>query len=276
MQPASHRPRRHQDSISCAAGASATPISRAAVDPRDRRCYFFHRPQFRHRLQGRHADRGAEPRRRRPISRTMRATARRARPRRGAGAGVRRADDVLIRVAAQPGGDAAQQAVVDKVRGALGDATTTIAASRWSARACRANCWPTARSALVLAIVGILVYIWFRFEWQFALGAMIANVHDVVLTIGFFVAHPDRLRPDQHRGAPDDHRLFAERHRRHLRPHPRDAAPLQEDADCRSCSTSRSTRRCRARSSRTSTVTLGAARAVLVRRPRRSAASPPP
>jgi preprotein translocase subunit SecF len=31
----------------------------------------------------------------------------------------------------------------------------------------------------------ILIYLWFRFEWQFALGAMIANVHDLVLTIGF-------------------------------------------------------------------------------------------
>jgi preprotein translocase subunit SecF len=37
----------------------------------------------------------------------------------------------------------------------------------------------------MLAILAILVYLWFRFEWQFALGAMIANVHDLVLTIGF-------------------------------------------------------------------------------------------
>jgi preprotein translocase subunit SecF len=38
---------------------------------------------------------------------------------------------------------------------------------------------------LILAIISILIYLWFRFEWQFALGAMIANVHDIVLTIGF-------------------------------------------------------------------------------------------
>ena len=38
---------------------------------------------------------------------------------------------------------------------------------------------------LMLAIFAILIYLWFRFEWQFALGAMIANVHDIVLTIGF-------------------------------------------------------------------------------------------
>jgi preprotein translocase subunit SecF len=35
------------------------------------------------------------------------------------------------------------------------------------------------------AIAAILCYLWFRFEWQFALGAMIANVHDIVLTLGF-------------------------------------------------------------------------------------------
>src|SRR5919204_333125 len=34
-------------------------------------------------------------------------------------------------------------------------------------------------------ISAILIYLWFRFEWQFSLGAMIANVHDLVLTIGY-------------------------------------------------------------------------------------------
>jgi preprotein translocase subunit SecF len=45
---------------------------------------------------------------------------------------------------------------------------------------------------LVLAIGAILIYLWFRFEWQFALGAMIANVHDLVLTVGFMsLTHVD-------------------------------------------------------------------------------------
>jgi len=39
---------------------------------------------------------------------------------------------------------------------------------------------------VVLAIVGVLIYLWFRFEWQFAIGAVIATMHDLVLTIGFF------------------------------------------------------------------------------------------
>lgn len=40
--------------------------------------------------------------------------------------------------------------------------------------------------AVVLAIVVVLIYIWVRFEWQFALGAVLALIHDVILTIGIF------------------------------------------------------------------------------------------
>ena len=43
----------------------------------------------------------------------------------------------------------------------------------------------TGTIAVFASILAIIVYVWFRFEWQFALGAMIANVHDIVLTIGF-------------------------------------------------------------------------------------------
>lgn len=40
--------------------------------------------------------------------------------------------------------------------------------------------------AITLAIGAVLIYIWFRFEWQFGVGAVVALVHDVILTIGFF------------------------------------------------------------------------------------------
>ena len=40
--------------------------------------------------------------------------------------------------------------------------------------------------ALVVAIAMMMVYIWFRFEWQFGLGAMIGLMHDVILTFGLF------------------------------------------------------------------------------------------
>ena len=92
--------------------------------------------------------------------------------------------DVLIRLAEQPGGDTAQQAAVQKVRGALGDAVdyrrVEVVGPRVSSELLAYGVL-----GLILAIFGILIYLWFRFEWQFALGAMIANIHDIVLTIGF-------------------------------------------------------------------------------------------
>ena len=93
-------------------------------------------------------------------------------------------DDVLIRIAEQPGGDAAQQVAVTKVRGALGDDVdyrrVEVVGPRVSGELLSYGV-----IGLMLAIFCILIYLWFRFEWQFALGAMIANVHDLVLTIGF-------------------------------------------------------------------------------------------
>jgi preprotein translocase subunit SecF len=92
--------------------------------------------------------------------------------------------DVLIRLSQQPGGEEAQQAAVRKVREALGDEVeyrrVEVVGPRVSTELLAYG-----TVGLMLAIVAILVYLWFRFEWQFALGAMIANVHDLVLTIGF-------------------------------------------------------------------------------------------
>jgi preprotein translocase subunit SecF len=92
--------------------------------------------------------------------------------------------DVLIRVAQQPGGEEAQQAAIAKVRQALG---SDVEYRRVEVVGPRVSTELLAKSTLGLglAIVAILVYLWFRFEWQFALGAMIANVHDLVLTIGY-------------------------------------------------------------------------------------------
>jgi preprotein translocase subunit SecF len=94
------------------------------------------------------------------------------------------ANDVLIRIPQQPGGEEAQQAAVKKVRDALGD---EVEYRRVEVVGGRVSNEQMAKGTigLVLAIFSILIYLWFRFEWQFALGAMIANVHDLVLTVGF-------------------------------------------------------------------------------------------
>jgi preprotein translocase SecF subunit len=41
--------------------------------------------------------------------------------------------------------------------------------------------------SLLVAFIAVLLYIWFRFEWQFGVGAVIALIHDATLTVGFFV-----------------------------------------------------------------------------------------
>src|SRR4029079_1268198 len=91
--------------------------------------------------------------------------------------------DVLIRIPQQPGGEQAQQAAVTKVKAALGG---DVEYRREEVVGPRVSTELLSFSTvgLGLAILAILVYLWFRFEWQFALGAMIANVHDLVLTIG--------------------------------------------------------------------------------------------
>ena len=93
-------------------------------------------------------------------------------------------NDVLIRIAEQPGGDEAQQAAVNKVRGALGKDVTYRRVEVVGPRV-SSELLSYGTIGLVSAIFCILIYLWFRFEWQFALGAMIANVHDLVLTLGF-------------------------------------------------------------------------------------------
>ena len=44
----------------------------------------------------------------------------------------------------------------------------------------------TGRSRLLLAMIGIAIYIWIRFEWQFGVGALFTLFHDVTITLGFF------------------------------------------------------------------------------------------
>ncbi|MEO1746697.1 MAG: protein translocase subunit SecD, partial [Pseudomonadota bacterium] len=94
--------------------------------------------------------------------------------------------DVLIRVESQGAGDNAEQTVITNVRSAL---ETNYDVRRVEVVGPTVSGeLATAGTIAVLAALGaILVYIWLRFEWQFALGAIIATTHDVLLTIGMFV-----------------------------------------------------------------------------------------
>src|ERR1044071_7681750 len=86
--------------------------------------------------------------------------------------------DVLIRVAQQPGGEQAQQAAVDKVRKALGEQIEYRRVEVVGPRVSR-ELLSYGPLGIIPATGAILICLWFRFEWQCALGAMIANVHDL-------------------------------------------------------------------------------------------------
>ena len=94
--------------------------------------------------------------------------------------------DVLIRIQAQPGGDEAQQAVLAEVQQALGSEDYTYRRVEVVGPKVSGELAWTGTVAVLVTLIGVLFYIWFRFEWQFGLGAIASLIHDVVLTIGFF------------------------------------------------------------------------------------------
>lgn len=93
--------------------------------------------------------------------------------------------DVLIRIEQQPGGEAEQQAGLKKVVDALGSGFTQRRVEVVGP-AVSSELRTTGFIAVAAGLLAIVAYVWFRFEWQFAVGAILSLVHDVVLTIGLF------------------------------------------------------------------------------------------
>lgn len=96
-------------------------------------------------------------------------------------------DEVLIRIGQQSGGEKAQQDVVKKIKSALGN-TVEFRRVEVVGPTVSGELVQSSIIAVISAVFAVLVYIWFRFEWQFSLGAVAALIHDVVLTIGLFSA----------------------------------------------------------------------------------------
>lgn len=93
--------------------------------------------------------------------------------------------DALIRIEAQPGGDEGQQAATRKLIAALG-ANYDIRNTEVVGAAVSNELMWAGIYAVVASLIGILIYLWFRFEWQFAVAAVLALVHDVFITTGMF------------------------------------------------------------------------------------------
>jgi preprotein translocase subunit SecF len=92
---------------------------------------------------------------------------------------------VLVRLPRHAGGDAEQQAAVKAVQTALG---TDVTYERTDSvgPTVSGEITQTALIAVLVSLFAIAAYVWFRFEWQFALGAGFALIHDVLMTVGLF------------------------------------------------------------------------------------------
>jgi SecD/SecF fusion protein len=94
--------------------------------------------------------------------------------------------DLLIRIGAQDGGDAAEQSAMQRVQNEFAAdydfRRVEVVGPTISAELARDG-----TIAVIAALFAMLVYIWLRFEWQFAIGAIAATLHDVIMVIGFYV-----------------------------------------------------------------------------------------
>jgi len=94
-------------------------------------------------------------------------------------------NDVLIRLPQQEGGDQAQEKTVKSVRDALGTGIefrrVEVVGPSVGEELIRGGVLAT-----VLSLLAIAAYVWFRFDWQFGVGAMVSTLHDVITTVGLF------------------------------------------------------------------------------------------
>jgi preprotein translocase subunit SecF len=93
--------------------------------------------------------------------------------------------DVLVRVQRQDGDEAAQIAAIEAITATLGEGYE-IRRTEFVGPTVGAELAEKGILAVVCALLAIMVYIWFRFEWQFSIAAIMALAHDVLSTIGLF------------------------------------------------------------------------------------------
>ncbi len=96
------------------------------------------------------------------------------------------ARDIIIRLPAQKGVSSAQQS--EKVLAALraGDPAVSLKRTEFVGPQVGEELATDGLKALAMVVVGIMLYLAVRFEWKFAVAAIIANLHDVVIILGFF------------------------------------------------------------------------------------------
>jgi preprotein translocase subunit SecF len=96
------------------------------------------------------------------------------------------AGGVSLRFAIQPGGEAAQSAVVQKARDTFGSEYDFQRVETVGPRV-SGELVQSGTIGIILSVIAVLFYLWFRFERELAIGSIIGTLHDIVLTVGFFV-----------------------------------------------------------------------------------------
>jgi len=96
------------------------------------------------------------------------------------------AGEVSLRFPIQPGGEAGQTAVVQKARDTFGAAYEFRRVETVGPRV-SGELVQSGTIGVVLSVIAVLFYLWFRFERELAIASIIGTLHDIVLTIGFFV-----------------------------------------------------------------------------------------
>jgi preprotein translocase SecF subunit len=96
--------------------------------------------------------------------------------------------DTLVRISRQPGGEEAQEKSVNKVKAALAEAFPGVQFRRVEVVGPKVSgeLVEAGFLAVGLALLAVMAYIWFRFEWQFGVGAVVTLILDVTKAVGFF------------------------------------------------------------------------------------------
>ena len=93
--------------------------------------------------------------------------------------------DFLVRIQKQEGNQKEQITMIEKVK-SLTDKDYTVRRSEFVGPVVGDELKTAGIYAVLLALMSIMIYIWFRFEWQFSIAAILALIHDVLTTVGLF------------------------------------------------------------------------------------------
>ena len=95
-------------------------------------------------------------------------------------------NDIVIRVQEKKSNENKQTETIQIIKNSLSDKSIEYRRTEFVGPKVGSELVKAGILAIIFSLFGILIYIWLRFQWNFALGAIIALIHDVILTLGFF------------------------------------------------------------------------------------------